>query len=106
MKNQPAWIKNDLTPRDIAAVNNSGCDSGAYVGAVIYNQAVETMSEHGDDVMEYIEDAGLELRTPEGVSWSQTACHYLSIGVELWCYSQSEVADWENDESDVDEGEV
>jgi len=34
--NQPAWIVNELTPYDLAAINQGGCASGAYMPAVTY----------------------------------------------------------------------
>ena len=92
MQNQPSWIKEDLDQDDINAICRGGCESGAYMPAVTYWQAVETMGEHGDAVMEYIDDMiGSELpEYPQGESWSSMACHYLSMAVELWAMSHEE----------------
>ena len=84
----PAWIEQDITPQTIAAIVQGGCASGAYMPAVTYWQALETMSKHGDDVLQYVEDTyGELLPPPEGSSWSGVAVHYLSIAVELWASS-------------------
>ena len=81
----PAWIDQGITPCDVAAICQGGCASGAYMPAVTYWQARETMSEHGDDVLQFIEDVRGELTSvPEGKSWSGIAVHFLSDAVELW----------------------
>ena len=81
----PAWISGDVSPYDIAAINQGGCASGAYMPAVTYHKALATMAAHGDDVLEYIEQTLGELTPPPaGSSWSGMACHYLSCAVELW----------------------
>jgi hypothetical protein len=53
---QPEWITQALSPYDIAAINQGGCASGAYMPAVTYHAAALTMSDHGDDVLQYIQD--------------------------------------------------
>ena len=81
----PAWISQDISPSDVAAILQGGCASGAYMPAVIYHQALETMKEHGDDVLQFIEDRLGELPAPKkGESWSGLVCFYLSCAVELW----------------------
>jgi hypothetical protein len=97
---QPNWITKELSPSDIAAVIQSGCDSGAYMPACEYYTAKQTMSKHGDDVLQYLEDMTGELPTPpRDTSWSQLACFYLSRAVELFCAAHEHLADWENEES-------
>jgi hypothetical protein len=92
----PAWIKQDITGADVAAICQGGCASGAYMPAVTYHSALTTMGEHGDDVLQFIEDSMGELPTPpEGVSWSGLACHYLSTAVELWASSVEDEAEQE-----------
>jgi hypothetical protein len=83
----PAWIKQDITAADVAAILQGGCASGAYMPAVTCHQALQTMNEHGDDVMDYIEDTLGELPSAEPGSWAGLACHYLSQAVELWAGS-------------------
>lgn len=81
----PAWIEQDITPYDVASIYQGGCASGAYMPAVTYSHAADVMAKHGDDVLEYIEDAYGELpQIPAESSWSGIACFYLSLAVELW----------------------
>ncbi len=81
----PEWISQDITTHDIAAITMGGCAFGAYMPAVTYHEAIETMNEHGDDVFQYIEDSLGEIPQPEkGFSWAGLAVFYLSTAVELW----------------------
>lgn len=81
----PAWIEPDITAGDVAAIVQGGCDSGAYMPAVTYSDAADTMSRHGDTILDYIESIYGELPAPpKGASWSGMAVHYLSCAVELW----------------------
>jgi hypothetical protein len=55
--------------------------------AVTYHQAVETMAEHGDEVLEYLteqcaEDFALNVNED---SWGGFAVKVLSMAVESWC---------------------
>lgn len=84
----PAWIDQDISPQDIAAINQGGCASGAYMPAVTYHQALATMHEYGDDVLQYLEDGLGEIPdVPKDQSWAGIACFYLSAAVELWASS-------------------
>lgn len=97
--NQPEWITESLSPYDIAAINQGGCASGAYMPAVTYNQALETMAEHGNDVFEYLEENMGELPVMDKpVSWSGMAVFYLSCAVEMFCMSNEHLEDWNNEE--------
>lgn len=81
----PAWIAQDITPSDVAAIVQGGCASGAYMPAVTYYDALATMSEHGDAVLQYVQDIYGELPRPkDDESWAGMAVHYLSCAVELW----------------------
>ena len=72
----PAWISQDISPADVAAILEGGCASGAYMPAVTYHQALNTMHENGDDVLEYIEECYGEIPQPKaGESWSGLACY-------------------------------
>lgn len=87
----PAWIDQEITGATIAAICQGGCDSGAYMPAVTYHEALETMSEHGDDVLAYIEDfRDVALTHPKGISWSGMACFYLSFAVEIWAHGAAD----------------
>lgn len=82
---QPDWIEGDLTPYDVAAICQGGCASGAYMPAVTYYTAAQTMAKHGDDVLQYIDDHyGEPINPPEGSSWAGISVFYLSVAVELW----------------------
>ena len=97
MINIPQWIDQDITPNDIAAILQGGCESGAYMPAVTYHTARETMNEHGDDVLDYLEEFYVP-ELPKGISWSGIACHFLSAAVECWCAEHEHLSDWENHE--------
>lgn len=88
---QPDWIVKDLTAADIAAICQGGCASGAYMPAVTYAQAMNTMFLHGDEVMEYLENELGDLPIPaKDETWARTmlgqAVFYLSIAVETWAH--------------------
>jgi hypothetical protein len=81
----PAWIEQDITPADIAAIIQGGCESGAYMPAVTYHQTHKTMLQHGDAICQYIEDSGLEVPSIRpGMSWDGYLCNVVSLAVELW----------------------
>ncbi|KKN78966.1 hypothetical protein LCGC14_0344420 [marine sediment metagenome] len=84
----PYWVEQDITAGTVAAVIQGGCASGAYMPAVTYYDAGNTMGEYGDDVLDYIHDVGfvLEFDSSED-SWLGFACKALSMAVELWAYS-------------------
>lgn len=84
----PAWIDRDITPGDVAAIMQGGCESGAYMPAVTYHQALATMTEHGDNILDYLEETMDELPVPSApTSWSGFACFYLSCAVEMWAFA-------------------
>jgi len=81
----PDWIKRNLSPFDVAAIYEGGCSSGAYMPAVTYHNAAETMHNHGDEVLDYIRDQLGELPKPDNSeSWTGRAVFYLSYAVEIW----------------------
>ena len=83
----PAWINKGISVSTVAAVMQGGCASGSYMPAVTYHQALDTMSTHGDDVLQYIQDRYGELPKPEdNISWAGIAVFYLSIAVEAWAF--------------------
>lgn len=84
----PAWLDQDISPNDVAAIVQGGCASGAYMPAVTYADANKTMTEHGDDVLQYLQDTMGELpKPPDDTSWSGLAVFYLSAAVDLWASS-------------------
>ena len=81
----PAWIEQDITPSTVAAILEGGCASGSYMPAVTYFQARQTMAEHGDDVLQYLQDHHGSLPAiRDDESWSGIAVHFLSAAVETW----------------------
>ena len=95
----PNWLEQDISPSDVAAICQGGCASGAYMPAVTYHQALKTMGEEGDEVLQYVEDALGELPEVKGQSWGQMACTYLSTAVELWASSvESQLEEFEPEE--------
>lgn len=91
--NTPAWVEG-VDYNDLQSITQGGCASGAYMPAVTYYQALQTMGEHGDGVLQYIEDTLGEIPYPKsGESWSGIAVHYLSMAVGLWAGSMIEQAD-------------
>ena len=81
----PAWIDADISPSTIASICQGGCASGAYMPAVTYWRAIATMADHGDDVLQYIDDVLGEMpRIRAGESWGGICCTFLSCAVELW----------------------
>ena len=101
----PDWIEGgaDLSGSCIEAIQQGGCASGAFMPAVTYHAAMRTMAEHGNDVLDYINDALGELPTPSDCeSWSGMAEHYLSVAVELWA-SGFEVVEDDDESEDQDD---
>lgn len=84
----PPWIDEDISPSTVAAIVQGGCDSGAYMPAVTYHQAQETMAEHGDDVFSFLEDRDANpvhvVSRASSQSWDGWACSLVSAAVELW----------------------
>ncbi len=99
----PAWIDDDINPYKVASICQGGCASGAYMPAVTYHDALRTMAAHGDDVLQYIEDAMGELpQPPKGESWSGMACFYLSLAVQIWAGEAGSVLeDFEPEEEEA-----
>lgn len=91
----PEWINQDISPYEVAAIIQNGCASGAYMPAVTYHQALETMGKHGDNILQYIEDTQGELPHPDdNQSWSGMAVLYLSYAVDLWAVNtEGEIAE-------------
>ena len=69
--------------------------------AVTYHKALQTMNEHGDEILQYVEDAGFDVAPPPDISWAGMACYFLSCAVEQWAQSAySVLEDWELDEDE------
>jgi hypothetical protein len=87
----PNWIESDITVGEIEAIIQGGCASGAYMPAVVYRDALKTMNEHGDDVIEYLDNVGGQFDSDIlGLSWSQMAVELLSRAVEYYALGLEE----------------
>jgi hypothetical protein len=78
----PRWVTDDVSIRGLRAIVQGGC-------AVTCHTALQTMSEHGDDVFDYLDEAYGEVPRPDddvADSWSRMARYYLSDAVELWAF--------------------
>jgi hypothetical protein len=88
----PAWIEQDITCYDIAAICQGGCESGAYMPAVIYHKAVDTMAEYGEEIFDEIEQAFdsaldvLKCGPSRPASWPGMAVAFVSFAVESWAH--------------------
>lgn len=85
----PGWIEQDISPADVAAILNGGCFSGAYMPAVTYHKAMATMGQYGDEVLDSLTDAGLDVPVIAAAneSWAGYCCRVLSAAVEAWASS-------------------
>ena len=82
---RPFWIEDGVSIYTLDAIRYGGCASGAYMPAVTYRDAANTMHEYGNEVLDYIQDQLGELPKPDDTSsWDGMACFYLSYAVELW----------------------
>ena len=96
------WLNNPIECADryedevytIRAIAEGGCMSGAYMQAVTYYDAAQTMAAHGDAVLDYIEDMyGYLPQPPRNYGWSGLAVHYLSFAVDMWAASVVDLFD-------------
>ena len=95
----PEWIDEeiltDVTDRyidlqTVSGIAEHGCASGMYMPAVLYHDAAETMTEHGNDIVAYVDHVRSErcdepMVIPAGTSWDGIAVLYVSSAVEYWC---------------------
>jgi len=83
---RPVWIEETLTWEDVATIQSDGCDSGAYMPAVSCHAARKTMDEHGNTVLNFLEESlgELPIQKSKNISWSGIAVFYLSYAVEIW----------------------
>ena len=84
----PNWIDADIDLATLSAIEHGGCESGAYMPAVEYWSARQTMNQYGDDVLDYLFDIhGALPKIDDQESWSGIAVHFLSKAVEAWASS-------------------
>jgi hypothetical protein len=111
----PDWVDGDITVGTVESIYQAGCSSGAYMPAVTYHEAMHTMSECGDDVVDYLvrSDWDGEIRIEQISGWAGMACHLLTLAVEIWAgevwdsvlkaVKEREAEDEEEDDDDEDE---
>lgn len=95
----PAWIEADSVPHEtleelaswVRDLSYGGCASGVYMPAVTYATARQTMNDHGDDILEYIEDRLDSIPNLRGASWSGLCCHFVCVAVELWAWTVADM---------------
>ena len=108
----PSWISPDISPATIVAIIQGGLDRTGLDCTVVTVKglderhawsatthpaqstanAISVMNEHGDDILEYIDDVlgYVPAASPHAwtrLSWGDMAVHYLSTAVELWARS-------------------
>lgn len=85
----PRWITQlSWTGQEVKDLAEYGCGKCCYRPAVINCEALKTMGEYGDDVLEYLEEMGAASTDDlAGFSWSGMAVEYLSTAVETWASS-------------------
>ena len=108
----PPWVDAEIDIHVVASIYQGGCAGYAYLPACEYVTATDTMAEHGDEVLEYLEDSGVghELML-RGVSWGALSSHLLMMAIDLWAgrvYSAFEkemedIAEWAQMEADLEE---
>lgn len=97
----PRWIDQDITVSDVAA-REYACASGAYMPSVEYATALNIMNEHGDEIMDFLDEtigSGeiLQGAVQEDVSWAGLAVRFVSAAVELWAVQvQDELEEMED----------
>lgn len=82
----PIWARGmEWRGEDVRCVAEYGCAGGTYPQAVIWNDAIETMGEFGEEIFEYLEDTfGAVPEPASGMSWGGMAVHFVSTAVQLW----------------------
>jgi hypothetical protein len=84
----PSWISQDIDSYQLAAILHGGCASGAYMPAVTYYDARETMMQYEDEILDYADCSSFDQFNATYLSG--LICDILSFAVELWA---SNVAD-------------
>lgn len=98
----PAWIEQDITGFDVRCIAQGGCASGAYMPAVTYYQAKQTMAQHGDDIVDFIvERLGTQGLNTDSDSFGGMCCELVSTAVELWAFEVDQCLDELAEEEDA-----
>jgi hypothetical protein len=92
----PEWIDQDILLGQIEDIFLGGCDSGAYMPAVTYHEALKTMHEHGSKVFDFLEEHDFNttaLIYSATASWPAWACKLVSAAVEHWAFTVRDEAE-------------
>ena len=88
--NDPSHEYHDDEMATVRSISEHGCESGAYMPAVTSGVAVQTMNEHGDEILDFIDGVGMDeqavLRVLNVAGWESLACYFVSAAVELWAH--------------------
>tara|TARA_Y100000310_G_scaffold30979_1_gene29396 strand:- start:5156 stop:5527 length:372 start_codon:yes stop_codon:yes gene_type:complete len=100
----PQWVEQDIAVYDVASILQGGCASGAYMPAVTYVTAQRIMAEHGDDVVEYLDQAchGEYVLDVEKDTFCSFCVKVLSAAVDQWAVSVSDQLESAVEESQED----
>lgn len=79
----PPWIDKDIEWSTVIELQNHGCDTGIYMPAVTYHEALATINQYHREIFDFLDDYLDEIELPTG-SWPTIAVYILSIAVELW----------------------
>jgi hypothetical protein len=83
----PVWICPNIDLCQTIMIAQHGCASGVYMPAVTYHEARATMAEHGDEILEYLEQHDCHQIDTTGLSWGGICVQFVSRAVELWSWS-------------------
>lgn len=74
-----------ISPYDVAAILQGGCNSGAWMPAVTYSTATKILDKHEDEILNLIEGCGPFSFDPGKDSLGGFRCKLVSCAVEAWC---------------------
>lgn len=98
----PVWINyrdsetkevDSISAGQVIEVAKHGCSGGSWMPCVTYHTAMQIMSDHGDAVISYLEECGIEELTfnLDSTHWYGFASTILSMAVEYWCGSHCDL---------------
>ena len=72
----------------LAAVVQHGALSGVYAPCVNYNIAIKTMAEHGDSVIDFLDEFSMNYGDEislEDTTWGEICVQFLSAAIDTLC---------------------
>ena len=84
--NDPTHPDHEVQAASVKDVFLRGNWGGTYMPALEYYTAMKTMEKHGDAILEYINQSGLELPKPDikEDSWGMICVQYVNTAFEEW----------------------